>query len=122
MKDLYTYKAIVDKVVDGDTLKVTIDLGFTVLWKSSCRFYGVNTPELKSKDAGQKSRAQAAKKFVSDTLPQGSEILIHSRELDKYGRPLVDIFYGEGFAQHLNQQLIEKNYAVAFMVDNTNKQ
>ena len=121
MKDLYTYKATVDKVVDGDTLKVTIDLGFTVLWKSSCRFYGVNTPELKSKDAEQKARALAARKFVSDTLPQGSEILIHSRELDKYGRPLVDIFYGEGYANHLNQKLIDNKFAVAFMVENTKK-
>lgn len=115
--NLYTYRAIVDRVVDGDTLKVTIDLGFTVYWKSSCRFYGVNTPELKSKDVAVKTKAQAAKKFVSELLPPGTEIMIRSRELDKYGRPLVDIFYGEGFASHLNQALIDNQLAVPFMTD-----
>jgi endonuclease YncB( thermonuclease family) len=117
MKDLYTYKAIVDKVVDGDTLKITIDLGFTVYWKSSCRFYGVNTPELKSKDKDTKYRANEAKNYVSVCLPVGTEILIHSRELDKYGRPLVDIYFGEEFKRHLNGELIDKNYAISFMVD-----
>ncbi len=115
MKDLYMYKATVDRVVDGDTLKVTIDLGFTVFWKSSCRFYGVNTPELKSKDVTVKARAQAAKAFVSELLPAGTEIVIRSRELDKYGRPLVDVFYGKDFAEHLNQILIDKAFAVPFM-------
>lgn len=117
-KDLYTYKATVDRVVDGDTLKVTIDLGFTVYWKSSCRFYGVNTPELKSKDAELKAKAQAAKKYVSELLTPGTEIMVKSRDLDKYGRPLVDVFYGQEFSMHLNQELIDKNYAVPFMVSN----
>jgi micrococcal nuclease len=117
MKDLYTYKATVDRVVDGDTLKITVDLGFTVLWRSSCRFYGVNTPELKSKDPDTKNRAKEAKGYVTECLPIGTEILIHSRELDKYGRPLVDIYFGEEFKRHLNKELIDKNYAMAFMVD-----
>lgn len=119
MKDLYTYKALVEKTVDGDTLKITVDLGFTVYWKSSCRLYGVNTPELKSKDPAVKDRAKEAKYYVEVCLPKGTEILIHSRELDKYGRPLVDVYYGEGFARHLNQELLDKKYAVPFMTENT---
>lgn len=114
--ELYTYKAIVERVVDGDTIKVTVDLGFTVYWKSSCRFYGINTPELKSKNAEEKAKAIQAKEHVISCLPTGTEILIHSRVLDKYGRPLVDIYYGENFSKHLNQELLDKGLAKPFMV------
>ncbi len=113
MKDLYTYKAIVEKVVDGDTLKLTVDLGFTVYWKSSCRFYGVNTPELKGKD---KDKALLAKEYVNTCVPIGTPVMIQSKVLDKYGRPLVDVFYGEEFKNHLNKELIEKGFAIPFMV------
>lgn len=114
--ELYTYRAVVDKIVDGDTIKVTLDLGFTVYWKSSCRFYGINTPEIRSKNIEEKAKAIQAKEYVIGCLPLGTEIIVHSRTLDKYGRPLVDIYYGENFSKHLNQELLNEGLAKPFMV------
>lgn len=109
--NLYTYEATVLRVVDGDTAELNIDLGFTISWKSTCRFYGINTPELKSKDIAEKERAKLAKAATESHLPPGTKIKIVSRQLDKYGRPLVDIYIGD---MHLNQWLIDNKYAVFY--------
>lgn len=116
INNLYHYKATVNRVVDGDTAELTIDLGFTVQWKSTCRLYGINTPELNSKDAAVKQKANDAKQYVAYHLVKGTQVLIKSRELDKYGRPLVDIYYGEGFTQHINQELVDKQLAVTYLL------
>ena len=116
MKDLYTYKAVVNRVVDGDTCELDIDLGFTVSWKSTCRFYGINTAELKSKDSVEKAKAYAARDRVLALVPPGSTILIKSRDLDKYGRPLVDLYTGEGFSIHLNQLLVDEGLAKTYLL------
>lgn len=107
--NLYQYQAVVNKVVDGDTIWATIDLGFTVSWASSCRFYGINTPELKATDPLVRAKALEAKQYLIDNLPVGTRILIHSRELDKYGRPLVDVYLGD---RHINQEILDHGLAV----------
>lgn len=107
---MYYYNSRVEKVIDGDTVRLDIDLGFTVHWKSNCRLYGVNTPELRSKDPQEKMKALEAKQFLIDNLPE--QVVIHSRELDKYGRPLVDI-YVEG--RLINDEIIEKGFSQNYM-------
>ena len=42
---MYEYGCEVDRVVDGDTIDVTLDLGFDILFKSRVRLYGIDTPE-----------------------------------------------------------------------------
>lgn len=114
VSELYTYKAIVVRVLDGDTAELIIDLGFTVKWKSTCRFYGINTAELNSKDENERILANAAKDFTKQYLNEGSVVLIKSKQLDKYGRPLVDIYCGENYSVHLNHELLKANLAKIF--------
>jgi micrococcal nuclease len=109
---LYFYKATVNRVVDGDTLNLNIDLGFTIWWRSNCRLAGINAPELKAKEESIKVKANESKQYLVDCVKLGSEVLIKSRELDKYGRPVVDVYYGKDFEKHLNQELLEKGLAV----------
>lgn len=113
--NLYTYEATVLRIVDGDTAELCIDLGFTISWTSTCRFYGINTPELKSKDKQVREYAKTAKAQTESHLPIGSKIKIISRELDKYGRPLVDIYCGEDNTLHLNQWLVDNGYAIVYL-------
>ena len=42
---MYEYGCEVDRVVDGDTIDVTLDLGFDILFKSRVRLYGIDTPD-----------------------------------------------------------------------------
>lgn len=115
INNLYTYKATVNRVVDGDTAELIIDLGFTVQWKSTCRFYGINTLELKSKDAAEREMAKEAKTQTSFHLPVGSKVIIVSRDLDKYGRPLVDVYCGVDYKLHLNEWLVQNKYAKVYL-------
>ena len=52
---MYEYRIHeVDRVVDGDTIDVTVDLGFDILYKTRVRLYGINTPETRTKDLEEK--------------------------------------------------------------------
>jgi len=112
--NLYTYTATVLRIVDGDTVELLIDLGFTIHWRSTCRLYGINTPELNSPNEMDKIKAQAAKLLVIDKLKINSKVLIQSKDLDKYGRPLVEIFFGKTYGINLNDLLLKEKLAVAY--------
>jgi micrococcal nuclease len=111
---MYTYNANVIRVVDGDTVELNIDLGFRMWMRANCRFYGINAPELHATDEAVREKAKEAKAFVEAELKVGDRVSVLSKKLDKYGRPLVRIFYGEE-AKCLNDEMIEKSLAVEFM-------
>ena len=47
---MYEYSCTVDRVVDGDTIDVILDLGFDILYRSRVRLYGIDTPESRTRD------------------------------------------------------------------------
>ena len=109
--NLYWYKAQVLRVIDGDSVELIIDLGFTVQWKSICRLYGVDTPELRDKNPDMRKLAGTAREFTKEHLPVLSTIMVRSIELDKYGRPLIEVYCGDEFKTHLNAELINAGLA-----------
>ena len=82
--DLYTYAATVDRVVDGDTCVLLLNLGFDILLRHSCRLYGINAPE-HGTEAGD-----AAKAYLIAMLPPGTEVIVKTIKdaSEKYGRIL----------------------------------
>ena len=91
---LYHYRAIVKKVVDGDTVYCDVDLGFNFNNKLMIfRLAEINTPELKGnmREAGLKS-----KDFVIDKV-LGKEIVLETFKdvKEKYGRYLAKVYYKE---------------------------
>ena len=58
---MYTYKIKLDRVLDGDTIDATIDLGFDISVKKRIRFQGINAPESRTKDLEEKAKGLAAK-------------------------------------------------------------
>ena len=104
---LFTYKAKLLKIIDADTLDVELDLGFEVYKRARCRLANINAPELKTLEG------KAAKQFIVDTIPLGSEILVESKDYDKYGRSLAIVHYN---GVNINELLITNNHAIAYMV------
>ncbi len=113
----YTYAAIVDRIIDGDTLLVLIKAGFGIIVRDRLRLRGVDTPELPTLEG------QRAKKFVQKLLPVGSTIVIksHKCKIDLHGRFVADVFYRQDVtdadeilkdAVYLNQKLLDEGYAV----------
>ncbi len=86
-KDLYFYKACVERVVDGDTLLVNIDAGPGVWVRQRLRLNGIDAPEL-STQAGLKAKA-----FLQDILRDIPFIILKTSQIDMYHRYLADVFY-----------------------------
>ena len=111
---MYEYSCKIVKVVDGDTTDVDIDLGFGVwMKKQRVRFYGVDTPESRTRDLEEKKYGLMAKQFVLDHLPIGSTQTLRTRKdgVGKYGRILGEFVVGD---TTVNQMLIDTHNAVAY--------
>ena len=110
---MHEYNAIVRRVVDGDTMDVTLDLGFDILYNNRIRFYGINTPESRTRDLEEKKLGLAAKDRVKELCPVGSSVIIKTTKegRGKYGRILCEIFVGE---VNINQQLVTEGHAVEY--------
>jgi micrococcal nuclease len=113
---MYEYKAVISRVVDGDTVDVDIDLGFNVwLKKQRIRLYGIDTPESRTRDKVEKVFGNLAKSKVLEHCPVGSNIILQTKTDDsrgKYGRILGELVTLEG--TNVNTFLIENNYGVEY--------
>ena len=84
---MYTYKAKLDRVVDGDTVDAYIDLGFDISVHKRIRLAGIDSPESRTRDLEEKARGLASKDRLIDLLKYG-EFTLESKEVGKYGRVL----------------------------------
>lgn len=91
----YKYKAIVTKVIDGDTFDALVDLGFSVGVKMKFRMARINTPELHSPNPESAKKAKEARDFTFNSI-NGKEIVIQSHKQEKFGRYLAEVFYQRG--------------------------
>lgn len=126
---MYEYHVTVTKVVDGDTIDVDIDLGFSVvLKKQRVRLMGIDTPESRTRDLEEKKFGKASKKHLKDLLSRGDVSLI-SHDKGKFGRILGEIWVhsveNEGhpvFENEIkfcvNAKMISDHHAVAYSGEN----
>jgi len=89
---MYTYRAKLDRVIDGDTIDVNIDLGFDISVKKRVRFSGINTPESRTRDLEEKKLGLAAKDRVQSILDENKSFIVESKKIGKFGRVLGEIF------------------------------
>ena len=106
-----------NRVVDGDTIDVTIDLGFDLFKKERVRVAGVDTPEKRTRDLEEKALGIDATNWLKAALDgaiAGDDDLIIRTELvggmGKYGRLLGWLYIGDSDLS-LNEQMITEGYA-----------
>lgn len=109
---LYTYKAKVLEVIDGDTIDVIIDLGFDVKFVSRLRLYGINTPESRTKNKEEKVKGLAAKARLKELI-EDKEIIVNTYKdkEEKFGRMLATIFIDD---KSINEQLVTEGHATTY--------
>ena len=107
---MYTYKATLDRVVDGDTIDALIDLGFDTWKKVRVRMVGMNAPESRTRDLEEKKLGLAAKARLIELLEDGNFIL-QSHGVGKYGRCLGTLFVND---VDLNKTLITEGHATEY--------
>jgi len=118
---MYEYNAIVEKVVDGDTIDVIIDLGFKTWKKVRVRMEGINTPESRTRDLEEKKRGLAAKDRLVEILElNNNKCILHVSGVGKFGRAIANVFVTSLSPTHddssltlinVNQQLIVEGHA-----------
>tara|TARA_Y100000592_G_scaffold35493_1_gene56335 strand:+ start:1816 stop:2277 length:462 start_codon:yes stop_codon:yes gene_type:complete len=117
-KSCYNFRVIeIDRVVDGDTIDVVIDLGFDLYKKERVRVAGVDTPEKRTRNLEEKELGIDATYWLQEKLEgavAGDDDLIIRTELDggvgKYGRLLGWLYVGDSDVS-LNEQMIDEGYA-----------
>lgn len=109
----YQYRATVVRIVDGDTVVGTVDRGFYDYSEKYIRLAGINAPELNSPDPEVRAAGQAAKEYLAQILPIGSEFWINSKKLDPYKRPIAEIFLPNQTIS-INDQMIQAGHAVKY--------
>jgi micrococcal nuclease len=112
---MYQYRAKVNRIIDGDSIVLDIDLGFDVWMNNqSIRIYGIDTPESRTRDLDEKARGLMAKKHVEDLLPVGEIVAVNTYKDQggKFGRILAKITNIEGVDVGLS--LLENHLAVEY--------
>tara|TARA_R100000231_G_scaffold118046_1_gene88160 strand:+ start:175 stop:597 length:423 start_codon:yes stop_codon:yes gene_type:complete len=111
---MYEYTCKVERVVDGDTVDVILDLGFDVSYSCRVRLYGIDTPESRTRNKDEKARGKMAGSFLKDSIEKGSKVIIQTKLKDskgKYGRVLGEILVD---GKNINKLMIKKHLAVAY--------
>lgn len=117
-KSCYNFRVTkINKVVDGDTIDVTIDLGFDLTKKERVRVAGIDTPEKRTRDLEEKALGIDATNWLKEKLQKavaGNDDLLIRTELvggvGKYGRLLGWLYIGDEPVS-INEEMIGEGYA-----------
>ena len=113
-RDPYIYRIKdIHKVVDGDTIDASIDLGFDISLEKRIRLAGVDTPESRTADANEKKYGLESKEWLKKRCENAKDILIKTElpdSTEKYGR-IIGHLYINGEETSLNNQMIAEGYA-----------
>jgi micrococcal nuclease len=115
---MYTYRCVVRRIVDGDTVDVDIDLGFDIWIKNQrIRLYDVDAPETYTSDKVEEHFGEITHSFVSSLLRVGESYKLYSREYhpEKYGRILGDfeVYVNDSWTT-LTKFLLDEHLAVKY--------
>ena len=110
---MYEYACKPVRVIDGDSLIATIDLGFHIQFNTSVRLYGIDIPESRTRDPQEKKCGLLSKKFLEEAVKNGKNIIIRPQkdEKGKFGRVLGSLVI-DGI--NINHKMIEENLAGAY--------
>ena len=116
-KDPYIYRIkSVLKVVDGDTIDASIDLGFDISLSKRIRLAGIDSPESRTRDLEEKALGLESKEWLKKALEGAKDIIIKTEKPDsteKYGRIIGHLFINDQETS-LNNQMIDEGYALAY--------
>ena len=111
---MYEYKLDLDEVYDGDTIYGWVNFGCQIQQYKKIRLFGINAPEIRTRNKKIKLAGLAAKTYLAKRIEQALQInkpLVIKTERDKtgkYGRLLATV-YIDGV--NINEELVYKGYA-----------
>lgn len=113
---MYEYRCEVVRIIDGDTIRVDVDLGFGIWSRNeTVRLYGIDTPESRTRDLEEKKYGLAAKQFLTNMLNDSGGIKLKSHGKGKFGRILGELWRTTNYAdKSINEYMVEKHHAAPY--------
>lgn len=109
---MYEYKVkSVERIVDGDTVDVILDLGFGLFKKERCRVAGIDTPEKRTRDLREKQLGMDATHYAEMWFGTEHNLTVRTEKDGKYGRMLGWFYRGD---ECFNHKIIEDGYALPY--------
>lgn len=114
---MHEYNCIINDIVDGDTVDVDIDLGFSMWMKNvRVRLIGIDAPESRTSDETVRKYGLLAKKRLKELLPIGSKQIVSTTlDKEKFGRTLGDFSNAE--TKSLTKLLLSEGHAIEYCDD-----
>jgi micrococcal nuclease len=113
---MYHYKIKkIERIVDGDTIEVSIDLGFNLTTIQRVRLKDIDAAETRTKDLTEKAEGLAAKAWLEKELSREGEWIIETFKEDKYGRILGTLYF-VGDPVTINERMLNEGIVKPYMV------
>ena len=104
------YRAVIERVVDGDTLYALVDAGFSTYVYHSIRIFGVDAPELFTSDPLEREKGRASRAYLESICPPGTKCLIRTdKDKTTFGRYVASVQLSNG--THVASALVDSGHA-----------
>ena len=112
---MYNYKIKkIERIIDGDTVDVSIDLGFNLTTVQRVRLNDIDAAETRTKDLAEKAQGIAAKAWLEKELSREGEWIIETTKEDKYGR-ILGTLYLVGDPVTVNERMLNEGIAEPYI-------
>ena len=113
---MYKYKVKkINKVIDGDTVDLDIDLGFGVTLSHRVRLKDINAAETRTLNVEEKEKGFVAKEWLKKELSREGEWIIETTKEDKYGR-ILGTLYCIGDPVTINKRMLNEGIAASYIL------
>ncbi len=104
---MYDFHAILERVIDGDTVILTVDVGFRFATTARFRLAHINAPEMSTADG------HASRDHLMSLIPARGPLIAHTyKDPDNYGRWLAELIVA---GTNVNQKMIDDGFAVPYV-------
>lgn len=111
---MYQYKVKkIKRIIDGDTVDVEIDLGFSIIISQRIRLKGINAAETRTLIPEEKEKGLKAKEWLIEQLSREGEWIVETTKEDKYGR-MLGILYLIGDPVTVNERMLNDGIALPY--------
>jgi endonuclease YncB( thermonuclease family) len=107
---IYEYPAQLQRIIDGDTVVVKVDLGFEIDFSIVLRLEKINTPEVVG---AERKEGLAAKEALDRMIDRSQPLWVRTVKdrQGKYGRYLACLYQPTISPISLNEQLVQHGHA-----------
>ena len=114
---MYTYKAKLVRVINGDSLDIEFDLGFDIIIKQRLKLYGIDTPDSRSTNVDIKQKGLDVRQRLMELLTTEFKVETMLNKRGKYGRILGKIYViANGNEVCINELLVDEGLAIRYNI------